>query len=101
MPAVSKFGDLAATGHLCTAVIGVEATQFSVIANGISVLRLGDPTFPHTIKCGPICCGHAGPPVVNIGSSTVFAKGIPIARIGDSTDFGAMIQGSDNVFAGG
>ena len=99
MPAISRDDDLAATGHLCTAVIGIVATQGQVIANGIPVLRLGDPTLPHTIKCGPVCCGHMAK--VNMGSSTVFAKGIPVARFGDSTDFGAMIQGSGSVFAGG
>jgi uncharacterized Zn-binding protein involved in type VI secretion len=39
--------------------------------------------------------------VINVGSSTVFVGGIPLARIGDSTDSGAIISGSPNVFAGG
>jgi uncharacterized Zn-binding protein involved in type VI secretion len=44
------------------------------------------------------CAGHLA--VVNTGSRTVFAEGRPVARVGDSADFGAMIQGSANVFAG-
>ena len=99
MPAISKDLDLAATGHLCWSVVPVEASQFSVKANGIPILRPGDWCSPHTIKCGPACCGH--PAQINRGSSSVFAVGIPVARIGDSTDFGAMIEGSNNVFAGG
>ena len=99
MPAISKNLDLAATGHLCTPVIGVQASQFSVRANGKPILRPGDWCLPHTIKCAPGCCGHEAQ--INRGSSSVFAMGIPVARIGDSTDFGAMIEGSNNVFAGG
>jgi uncharacterized Zn-binding protein involved in type VI secretion len=55
---------------------------------------------PHTIPvCCPLrCVGH--PAVVNTGSMTVFAEGIPVARLGDSADFGALIMGSQNVFAG-
>ena len=102
MPAISRDKvDLARTGHLCTAVIGVIATQGSVMANGIAVLRPGDRCLPHTIQtCCPLrCIPH--PANVNMGSSSVFALGIPVARNGDSTDMGALIMGSPNVFAGG
>ena len=104
MPAISRnVVDLAKTGHTCTFVIGVEATQGSVFANGIPVLRPGDRCLPHTIlKCFGdtcVCIGH--PAKVNMGSSSVFALGIPVARNGDSTDMGALIKGSPNVFAGG
>ena len=102
MPKLSRdVVDLAKTGHGCTFVIGVKATQGSVFANGIPILRLGDPTLPHTI---PICCPLRCIPhfaKVNMGSSSVFALGIPVARSGDSTDFGELFQGSPNVFAGG
>jgi len=101
MPAISRdLRDLAKTGHGCTKVIPVKATQRSVIANGSAVLRPGDPLLPHTIPvCCPLrCVGHKA--VVNSGSRTVFAEGRPVARVGDSADFGAMIQGSANVFAG-
>tara|TARA_B100000287_G_C20357875_1_gene672534 strand:+ start:232 stop:534 length:303 start_codon:yes stop_codon:yes gene_type:complete len=91
--------DLAATGHTCTAFIGCVATQFSVKANNISILRPGDPTLPHTILKPPHCVPH--PAKVNMGSFTVFAENLPVARMGDSTDFGKLVMGSHNVFAGG
>ena len=100
MPKLSRdVVDLAKTGHGCTFVIGVKATQGSVMANSIAVLRPGDPTLPHTIKAGPACVPH--PAKVNMGSGSVFAQSIPVARDGDSTDFGALFMGSPNVFAGG
>ena len=99
MPAICRDGDLGRTGHLCTPVIGVKTTQSSVMATGIPLARLGDPTLPHVIKIGLYCVPHFAK--VNMASSTVFAKGIGVARIGDSYDFGAMIQGSQNVYAGG
>ena len=102
MPAVSRdIVDLAKTGHGCTFVIGVKATQRMVFANNKPILRLGDPCLPHTI---PICCPLRCIPhfaVVNMGSSSVFALGIPVARAGDSTDMGALMIGSPNVFANG
>jgi uncharacterized Zn-binding protein involved in type VI secretion len=101
MPAISRHRrDLAKTGHGCTAVIGVRASQFSVYANTTAVLRPGDSLLPHTILvcCPPKCVGHAAK--VNRGSRTVFAEGKPVARLGDSADRGRMIQGSPNVFAG-
>ena len=101
MPAISRdIRDLAKTGHACTKFIGCKATARSVFANGSKVLRPGDPLLPHTILvCCPLRCeGH--PAVINAGSRTVFAEGIPVARLGDSADFGALIQGSPNVFAG-
>jgi len=102
MPAVSRNRiDLARTGHACTTKIGVRASQFSVFANGINVLRPGDRLLPHTILvCCPLkCVGHGAK--VNRGSPNVFIQGVPVARRGDSADFGSMIQGSPNVFANG
>jgi uncharacterized Zn-binding protein involved in type VI secretion len=101
MPQISRNKDLALTGHTCTAVVPVIASQFTVFANGVNtpVLRLGDRCAPHTIKVGLFCVFHGAK--INQGSSTVFAEGIPVARVGDSTDKGAMIQGAPNVFAGG
>ena len=103
MPAISRhIRDLAATGHTCTAVIGVKASQFSVYANSSAILRPGDRLLPHTIlKCTPdgcYCESHSAK--VNRGSRTVFAVGKPVARDRDSADRGKMIQGSRNVFAG-
>ena len=91
--------DLAITGHGCTAVIGVAATQGEVIANTIPVLRMGDPCLPHTLPVGPFCKPHSSR--VNMGSHNVFVKNIPIARRYDSTDFGYMIGASPTVFANG
>ena len=102
MPAISRnVVDLAKTGHPCTFVIGVKATQGSVFANRKPILRPGDPCLPHTIQvCCPLrCIPHFAK--VNMGSSSVFALGIPVARSGDSTDMGALFMGSFNVHAGG
>ena len=102
MPAISRDRiDLAKTGHPCTFVIGVKATQGSVFANRKPILRPGDPCLPHFIQvCCPLrCIPHLA--VVNMGSSSVFAVGKPVARAGDSTDMGALMIGSPNVFAGG
>ena len=103
MPAVSRNRiDLAATGHGCITKIGVRASQYSVFANGISVLRPGDRLLPHTILvCDPKCKCIPHPAKVNRGSPNVFIQNIPVARKGDSADFGRMIQGSPNVFANG
>ena len=94
--------DLGATGHGCTAFIGVKATQFTVRANGIPILRILDPALPHTItnpNKPPPCIAHNGAKV-NLGSFTVRAQGRSIARVGDSFDMGAMAFGSNNVRAG-
>lgn len=102
MPRISRNNDLASTGHACTRVVGVRATQFTVFANGIAIARPGDPCKPHTIlRPGkpPKCVGHKAK--INRGSRTVFAQGRPVARVGDSTDRGRMIRGSGNVQAGG
>ena len=104
MPKLSRnVIDLAKTGHPCTSVIGVRASQGSVFANGIPVLRRGDHCLPHTIlrMCGKYPCCKPHKAKVNMGSRSVFGLGIPVARDGDSTDFGALFQGSPNVFAGG
>ena len=99
MPQVSRNGDLCFTGHPCTRVAPVMATQFTVFINGIPSLKQADPVAPHLIKSGIICIPHSA--FVNRGSSSVFVRGIPIARVGDSTDFGGLFRGSNNVFAGG
>ena len=102
MPAISRnVVDLAITGHGCTKVIGVYATQGAVQANNKPILRIGDPCMPHTI---PVCCPLRCIPhkaVVNMGSPTVFVKNVPVARRFDSTDMKMLIMGSMNVFANG
>lgn len=99
MPLISRDKDLARTGHTCTFIAPVLASQGTVFANGISVLRQGDRVAPHFIRRGIKCVGHYAK--VNRGSRTVFVKNIPVARRGDSTDFGKLIRSSFNVFAGG
>ena len=93
--------DLAKTGHTCTFVIGVKASQGSVFANRIPILRPGDPCLPHFIQvCCPLrCIPHLA--VVNMGSPTVFVKNVPVARRLDSTDRKMLIMGSPNVYANG
>ncbi len=94
--------DLGATGHGCTTFIGVKATQSTVRANGIPIIRLFDPALPHTIQNPsppPACIAHNGAKV-NLASFTVRAEGKGVARVGDSFDFGAMAFGSNNVRAG-
>ena len=100
MPKLCRDYDLGTTGHGCDAVIGVQTTQFTVRANGITVARKNDPTRPHTRPAPPPppCIPHMAK--VNVGSSTVRAQNIPVARVGDSYDGGQMIQGSDTVRAG-
>ena len=105
MPGISRdLIDLAYTGHGCTRVIPVKATQGSVFANGKAMLRPGDPLLPHTIlvPCpkATFCCKfHLA--VVWGSSPNVFAEGRQVSRRGDSADLGAMLMGSPNVFANG
>ena len=105
MMGISRDFDIARTGHPCTWVIGVKATQYSVFVNGKPALCIGDPCLPHTIivPCGPAnrytcCVPHTA--VVWMGSFKVFAKGRPVSQFLDGTDMGQLIQGSFNVFAG-
>jgi uncharacterized Zn-binding protein involved in type VI secretion len=102
MPAVARDGDQTTTGHGCdsvTTVTGPTGSSAKVYVNGIPVECQGNPVAPHTIPSGLACVPHSA--VINVGSSKVFVNGIPLARIGDSTDSGAIISGSSNVFAGG
>ena len=102
MPRISRnVRDKGTTGHGCTRVIGAKATQRTVFANSTAILRPGDPCLPHTILvcCPPKCVDHGAK--LNIKTKNVFAEGRPVSRVGDSMDFGALFQGSPNVFANG
>ena len=101
MPAVSRKGDTLTTGHGCDATTTLATPgQTSVFANNIRVARITDPTVTHLVPpIIPPCSSHAS--TVKVGSDSVFVEGLACARIGDSADAGAMITGSDNVFAGG
>lgn len=97
MPAIVRIGDPTTTGHGCDAVTTVIGPSGNVFANTLGVERKGDPTAPHTI--GPPCVPHGA--VINVGSPNVFTNGIATARVGDSTDGGAIIAGSSNVYVNG
>ena len=106
MPAVSRNKDRCRTGHKCTGSAPVNASQYTVFANGKPLLRRGDQVKPHTIlvpgppsKGFPKCLIH--PASVKGSSRTVFAQGIGVARRGDRADKGAMTGRSPNVFANG
>jgi uncharacterized Zn-binding protein involved in type VI secretion len=101
MPAIARKGDDTTTGHGCDAistVIGPTGEEVNVYVNSIGVECKGNPVAPHTILAGISCVPHSA--VINAGSLTVFVGSIAVARIGDSTDAGAIIEGSSNVFAG-
>ena len=101
MPAISRHKDRCRTGHLCSTTAPVNASQYSVFANGKPLLKKGDRVAPHFIlKPGkpPKCIGHKA--VLSGSSRTVFVKGIGVGRRGDKADKGAMIGASFNVFAG-
>ena len=76
MPRISRQGDRCRTGHLCSKSAPVNASQFSVFANGKPILVRGDKVAVH------------------------FIKGIGVGRRGDRADFGAMTGASFDVFAG-
>jgi uncharacterized Zn-binding protein involved in type VI secretion len=99
MPQMIRDGDPTTTGHGCdavTTVTGPTGASSKVFANGIAVETVTNPTAPHTIPSGDGCVPHDA--VINVGSSNVFTGGLGIARQGDSTDGGAIISGSSNVF---
>ena len=69
---------------LVHATAGVDASQFSVFANGIAVVRPGDKLQPHTILKNALAKNVFVCPIelqVNSGSGSVFAQGIPVARV--------------------
>ena len=100
MPAVSRKGDTTTTGHVCISTTTLDTPgQGTCFANSILIARQTDPTVSHINPPFPACPNHVAN--VNVGSPNVFVEGKAIARIGDSTDAGALISGSGNVFANG
>ena len=99
MKSVCRHNDLGFTGHTCSRTAPALATQFTVKANNIDVLRQGDPAGFHTILRGRKCKEHDAK--INQGSRNVFVERIPMARTSDSFDFGEMFQGSFDVFSNG
>ena len=100
MPAVSRKGDTTTTGHVCISTTTLDTPgQGTCFANSILIARQTDPTVSHINPPFPAWPNHVAN--VNVGSPNVFVEGKAIARIGDSTDAGALISGSGNVFANG
>lgn len=98
MPAISRHKDRCRTGHKCSSTAPVNASQYSVFANGKPILVRGDRLATHFILFGFKCVKH--PAKLSGSSSSVFIKGIGVGRRGDRADFGAMTGASSNVFAG-
>ena len=100
MPAVSRKGDSLSTGHICASTTTLDTPgQGTCFANSILIARQTDPTVSHIHPPLPACPPHVAN--VNVGSPNVFVESKAIARIGDSTDSGALVNGSGNVFANG
>ena len=102
MPRISRHKDRCRTGHLCSSTAPVNASQYSVFANGKPILKRGDRVAPHfilkTAGGRPRCINH--PAKLSGSSFTVFVKGVGVGRRGDRADRGAMTGASFDVFAG-
>ena len=104
MPAISRHKDRCRTGHKCSGTAPVNASQYTVFANGKPILVRGDKVAPHVLPnpayppTPPKCIPHKAK--LTGSSFTVFVKGIGVGRRGDKADFGAMTGASFNVFAG-
>lgn len=98
MPKVTRLGDTG-SGHAChfppTDSIGASS---DVYANGIGVVRQGDPYAPH--GCGPCKIPPHGRSLSG-GSGTVFVNGKPAGRVGDAISCGGnAAAGSSDVYFG-
>ena len=100
MPAVTRLGDQC-TGHGCFPPRASTQGSPDVFVNGIAVHRQGDAWAVHSCKTGcKTCAPHGG--ALAQGSATVYVNGLPVGRIGDPIDCGSSVmEGSNNVFAGG
>ena len=102
MPRISRHKDRCRTGHLCSSTAPVNASQYTVFANGKPILKRGDRVAPHfilkTAGGRPRCINH--PAKLSGSSFTVFVKGVGVGRRGDRADRGAMTGASFDVFAG-
>jgi len=102
MPRISRHKDRCRTGHLCSSTAPVNASQYTVFANGKPILKRGDRVAPHTrlkkVNDKAICIGHKAK--LSGSSRTVFVKGIGVGRKGDRADKGSMTGASFDVFAG-
>lgn len=97
---VARIGDETTTGHGCDSVTTITdplGGKKKVFANSLGIECLGDPTVSHLVPAG-ICVPHVE--YIHAGSDSVFIANIPVARVTDSTDAGAIITGSPNVYVG-
>jgi uncharacterized Zn-binding protein involved in type VI secretion len=96
MPNVARIGD-ADTNHAPCPPASCATGSANVIANNISVHRVGDSNTPHGfILCVPHSTALAS------GSPNVYANNQPIGRIGDAYSCGIKVNaGSPNVIANG
>ena len=97
---VARIGDSTTTGHGCDSVTTITEPlggKKKVFANSLGIECLGDPTVSHLVPAG-VCVPHVE--YIHAGSDSVFIDNIPVARVTDSTDAGAIISGSPNVFVG-
>ena len=98
MAKVTRLGDIG-SGHAChfppTASIGASP---DVNANGIAIVRQGDPYAPH--GCGT-CPAPPHGRNLSGGSGTVFVNGKPAGRVGDGINCGGSAAvGSGDVYFG-
>ena len=98
MKPVVRLGDKSMGESEFPPTLLTEGSQ-NVFANGISVGAVGSKWKPHTRKVEP---NDTHTEICVEGSSTVYANGVPLCRIGDKLAFDdVIIEGSQNVFAGG
>ena len=76
----------------------MNASQYTVFANGKAILRRGDRVAPHKIKKGFRCLPHKAK--LSGSSFTVFVRGIGVGRKGDRADKGSMTGAAFTVHAG-
>jgi uncharacterized Zn-binding protein involved in type VI secretion len=102
MPRISRHKDRCRTGHLCNKTAPVNASQYTVFANGKPILVRGDRVGKHsilkTVGGRPRCVTHKAK--LSGSSRRVFVKGTGVGRKGDKADKGAMTGASFDVFAG-
>jgi uncharacterized Zn-binding protein involved in type VI secretion len=102
MPRISRHKDRCRTGHACSGTAPVNASQYTVFANGKPILVKGNRVAPHfilkTAGGRPRCVGHRAK--LTGSSRSVFVGNIGVGRRGDRADKGAMTGASFNVFAG-
>ena len=95
---VSRLGDMCNESPSTFAPVPLIEGSPNVFTNSIPTGRLNDSLGISCMLSFPFSCRGD---FVTSGSGTVFVNGLPIARLGDSVLDQIMVEGSDNVFAGG